>query len=131
MTGRHALAVVLSLTCFAVPDAAFAGPVRYVVATPGGPPEYMLWTSYAASVNCARALLFGSDPRAWCEEGVGGVRPRVGALSHATEVEILEDDECREMVHARVLTGPLRGEVGCVVARALSPTRPELPGNAP
>ena len=42
-----------------------AGPIQYVVATPGGPAEYTLWTSYTASVNCARALLYGSDPRQW------------------------------------------------------------------
>jgi hypothetical protein len=56
------------------------------------------------------------------------VRPKVGALSHGTEIEVLDDGECRERVHARVLSGPLRGAVGCIVARALSPTRPETPG---
>jgi hypothetical protein len=127
MIARRALALAASLTWLSATPA-IAGVVRYVVATPGGPPEYMLWTSYTASVNCARALLFSSDPRPWCEDGIAGVRPKVGGLNHGTEVEVLDDDECRDMVHARVLTGPLRGEVGCIVGRALSPTRPELPG---
>ena len=105
-----------------------AGGIRYVNATPGGPAEYTLWTSYTASTNCARALLYGYDSRQWCDEGVAGVRPKLGALSHGTEIEVLDDDECRDMIHARVLTGPLRGQVGCIVARALSPTRPDVPG---
>lgn len=105
-----------------------AGGIRYINATPGGPAEYTLWTSHAASTNCGRALLYGYDARQWCEEGVAGARPRIGTLSHGTEVEVLDDAECRDMIHARVLTGPLRGEVGCLVARALSPSRPELPG---
>lgn len=104
-----------------------AGPVWYVNATPGGPAEYTLWTSYTASVNCAKALLYSSDPRQWCEDGVAGMKPKLGSLSHGTEVEVLDDTECRDMVHARVLTGPFKGQVGCIVARGLSAGRPELP----
>lgn len=104
-----------------------AGPIRYVYASPGGPAEYTLWTSYTASVNCAKALLYGSDWRQWCEDGVAGMKPKVGSLGHGTEVEVLDDAECRDMVHARVLTGPLKGQVGCIVARGLSVGRPEVP----
>jgi hypothetical protein len=104
-----------------------AGPIWYVNATPGGPAEYTLWTSYTASINCARALLYGSDPRQWCEDGIAGTKPKIGGLSHGTEVEVLEDTECRDMVHARVLTGPFKGQAGCIVARGLSASRPELP----
>lgn len=103
-----------------------AGEIRYVNATPGGPAEYTLWTSYTASTNCARALLYGYDPRQWCEEGVAGVRPKLGSLAHGTEVEVLDGTECRDMIHARVLTGPSTGQVGCIVARGLSISRPEL-----
>lgn len=119
-----ALILVLPLLASAP---ATAGEIRYVNATPGGPAEYTLWTSYTASVNCARALLYGSDPRQWCEEGVAGIRPKLGSLAHGTEVDVLDGTECRDMVHARVLTGPFKGQVGCIVARGLSAGRPELP----
>ena len=106
---------------------ASAGEIRYIDAVPGGPAEYTLWTSYTASVNCARALLSGYDPRPWCEDGVAGIKPKLGSLAHGMEVEALDGTECRDMVHARVLTGPLKGQVGCIVERGLSVRRPELP----
>lgn len=119
-------ALILMLPLFACAPA-MAGELRYVNAIPGGPAEYTLWTSYTASINCAKALLYGSDPRQWCEDGVAGSRPKRGSLAHGTEVEVLEGTECRDMVHARVLTGPFKGQVGCIVARGLSAGRPELP----
>jgi hypothetical protein len=119
-----ALVLVLPLLAGAP---ATSGDIRYVNATPGGPAEYTLWTSYTASINCAKALLSSSDPRQWCEEGIAGIRPKLGSLPHGTEVEVLEGTECRDMVHARVLTGPFKGQVGCIVARGLSAGRPELP----
>lgn len=120
------VAAFLALTLLAAAPAA-AVEIRYVNAVPGGPAEYTLWTSSAASVNCARALLYGYDVRQWCEEGVAGIRPKLGSLAHGTEVEVLDGTECRDMVHARVLTGPLKGQVGCIVERGLSVRRPELP----
>jgi hypothetical protein len=122
--GTLAAGLVVTLLT-AVP--AHAGPIRYVYASPGGPAEYTLWTSYTASVNCARALLYGTDWRQWCEDGVAGMKPKVGSLGHGVEVEVLDGAECRDMVHARVLTGPLKGAVGCIVARGLSVSRPEVP----
>ena len=104
---------------------AVAGEKRYVVVTPDSPAEFTLWTSYTASVNCARALLAGRDEREWCDVGVGGIIPKVGKIGHGTEVEWLDDAECRDMAHVRVITGDMKGQVGCVVARALSTKKPE------
>ena len=127
MTRPPALAAVILLLPLLAIATVTAGEIRYVNATAGGPAEYTLWTSYAASTNCARALLYGYDPLQWCEEGVAGIRPKVGSLPHGTEVEVLDGTECRDMVQARVLTGPLKGQAGCIVARGLSAGRPELP----
>lgn len=121
------IAVIALAVTFLIGVPLGAGGIWFVVVTSGGPSEYTLWTSYTASINCGRALLYGSDPRAWCEDGIGGLKPKVGVLDHGTEVEILDDTECRDLIHARVVTGPLKGRVGCVVARALSPLRPESP----
>jgi hypothetical protein len=104
---------------------ALAGEKRYVVVTPESPTEFTLWTSYAASVNCARALLAGRDEREWCEVGVGGITPKVGKVGHGTEVEMLEGAECRDMAHVRIVTGTLKGQEGCMVQRALSTKKPE------
>jgi hypothetical protein len=127
MSRLPSLAAAILVLPFLAGAPARAGEIRYINATPGGPAEYTLWTSYAASTNCARALLYGYDSRQWCEEGVAGIRPKLGGLAHGTEVEVLDDTECRDMVHARVLTGPLKGQAGCIVARGLSFGRPELP----
>ena len=113
--------VVASLTV--VP--ATAGEKRYVVVTPDSPVEFTLWTSYTASVNCARALLAGRDEREWCDVGVGGIVPKVGKIRHGTEVELLEDAKCDDMAHVRVITGDMKGQVGCMVQRALSTKKPE------
>lgn len=120
--------VALALTLLSLaPPRAHAGETRYVNAVPGGPAEYTLWTSYTASVNCAKALLYSWDPLPWCEDGVAGLRPKQGSLPHGTQVEVLDTTECRDMVHARVVDGPLKDKVGCIVARGLSASRPELP----
>jgi hypothetical protein len=115
--------VVASLTV--VPAA--AAEKRYVVVTPDSPAEFTLWTSYTASVNCAKALLAGRDEREWCDigVGVGGIVPKVGKILHGTEVELLDDEECRDMAHVRVVTGDMKGQVGCMVQRALSTKKPE------
>ena len=113
--------VVASLTV--VP--ATAGEKRYVVVTPDSPAEFTLWTSYTASVNCAKALLAGRDEREWCEVGVGGITPKVGKVGHGTEVELLDDAECRDMAHVRIMTGNMKGQAGCMVQRALSTKKPE------
>ena len=120
----RALVIVLALTCLASAPA-LAGDKRYVVVTPDSPAEFTLWTSYTASVNCARALLAGRDEREWCDVGVGGIVPKVGKIGHGTEVELLDGGECRDMAHVRVLTGDLKGRAGCVVARALSARKPD------
>jgi hypothetical protein len=118
---RLVAAVIVSLLAGAP---ALAGEIRYVVVTPETPKEFTLWTSYSASINCGRALVNGWDEKQWCEEGVAGVKPKVGMLAHGTEVEVLEGTECRDMVHVRVVAGTLKGHMGCVVARALSGIKP-------
>jgi hypothetical protein len=115
------LLVVASLTV-AFADAAEK---RYVVVTADSPTEYTLWTSYAASINCAKALLAGRDEREWCDVGVSGIVPKVGKVKHGTEVELIEDDKCEDMAHVRVLTGDMVGQTGCMVQRALSTKKPD------
>jgi hypothetical protein len=118
------IVTVSAVAAFAALPAA-AVEKRYVVVTPDSPAEFTLWTSYTASVNCARALLAGRDEREWCDVGVGGITPKVGKVGHGIEVELLDDGECRDMAHVRVVTGDLKGRVGCMVERALSSKKPE------
>ena len=120
---RPATMVLVFATLAAIP--AMAGEKRYVVVTPDSPAEFTLWTSYTASVNCARALLAGRDEREWCDVGVGGITPKVGKIGHGTEVELIDDAECRDMAHVRIMTGDMKGRVGCMVERALSPKKPD------
>jgi hypothetical protein len=120
---RAVLIIVALISLAGTP--ALAGEKRYVVVTPDTPAEFTLWTSYTASVNCARALLAGRDEREWCDVGVGGITPKVGRIGHGTEVELLDGGECRDMAHVRIITGDLKGRVGCVVARALSVRKPD------
>ena len=120
---RPIMIVVVFAALAVVP--ARAGEKRYVVVTPDSPAEFTLWTSYTASVNCARALLAGRDEREWCDVGVGGITPKVGKVGHGTEVELLDDAECRDMAHVRIMTGDMKGRVGCMVERALSSKKPE------
>jgi len=124
-THTRALPIVLMVAASLVTAPARAGETRYVVVTPDSPAEFTLWTSYAASVNCARALLAGRDEREWCEVGVGGIVPKVGKIGHGTEVELLDDAECQDMAHVRIVTGTMKGQVGCMVQRALSTKKPE------
>ena len=120
---RSAMIVLLVASLAAAP--ATAGEKRYVVVTPDSPAEFTLWTSYTASVNCARALLAGRDEREWCDVGVGGITPKVGKIPHGTEVELIDDAECRDMAHVRIVTGDMKGRVGCMVERAFSTKKPE------
>ena len=124
MRACRPVAIVVALASLAVVPA-MAGEKRYVVVTPDSPAEFTLWTSYTASVNCARALLAGRDEREWCDVGVGGITPKVGKVGHGTEVELLDDAECRDMAHVRIMTGDMKGRVGCMVERALSSKKPE------
>ena len=120
---RPATIVLVFATLAAIP--AMAGEKRYVVVTQDSPAEFTLWTSYTASVNCARALLAGRDEREWCDAGVGGITPKIGKIGHGTEVELIDDAECRDMAHVRIMTGNMKGRVGCMVERALSPKKPD------
>ena len=124
MRACRPVAIVVALASIAVVPA-MAGEKRYVVVTPDSPAEFTLWTSYTASVNCARALLAGRDEREWCDVGVGGITPKVGKVGHGTEVELLDDAECRDMAHVRIMTGDMKGRVGCMVERALSSKKPQ------
>jgi hypothetical protein len=117
--------VILLAVAFVATLPAAAGEKRYVVVTPDSPAEFTLWTSYTASINCARALLAGRDEREWCDVGVGGITPKVGRIGHGTEVELIDDAECRDMAHVRIMTGDMKGRTGCVVERALSTKKPE------
>ena len=120
---RPATMVLVFATLAAIP--AMAGEKRHVVVTPDSPAEFTLWTSYTASVNCARALLAGRGEREWCDVGVGGITPKVGKIGHGAEVELIDDAECRDMAHVRIMTGDMKGRVGCMVERALSPKKPD------
>jgi hypothetical protein len=124
MRARRSLLIVLAVVVLAAVAGA-AGETRYVVVTPDSPAEFTLWTSYTASVNCAKALLAGRDEREWCDVGVGGITPKVGKIAHGTEVELLQDAECEDMAHVRIVTGAMKGQVGCMVQRALSTKKPE------
>jgi len=124
MRARSPILIVLAVAALAAVSAS-AGEKRYVVVTPDSPAEFTLWTSYTASVNCARALLAGRDEREWCDVGVGGITPKVGKIGHGTEVELFDDAECQDMAHVRIMTGAMKGQVGCLVQRALSTKKPE------
>ena len=124
-THMRAVPIVVLIAASLAATIAVAAEKRYVVVTPDSPTEFTLWTSYTASVNCARALLAGRDEREWCEVGVGGITPKVGKVGHGTEVEVLDDAECRDMAHVRIVTGTLKGREGCMVQRALSTKKPD------
>ena len=123
MRACRPLVIVLAVAWIAAVPA-MAAEKRYVVVTPDSPAEFTLWTSYTASVNCARALLAGRDEREWCDVGVGGITPKVGKIGHGTEVELIDDAECRDMAHVRIMTGDMKGRTGCMVERALSTKKP-------
>jgi hypothetical protein len=103
-----------------------AGSVRYVAPSQGNAAaEYPLWRGWLEARQCGRAQLTKRDERQWCEEGTTpGVKPKVGVLTLGSEVAVIDDTECRDMVHVRVLTGPSKGAVGCIEAWALSTRKP-------
>jgi len=88
--------------------------------------EYPLWTSANWSRSCDQATLHGTmhEIQLFCETGVAGLKPLVGRLPVGTEVELLGSGRCADMVYVRALTGKLKGEVGCIVAFALSSMKP-------
>ena len=88
---------------------------------------WALWANWDTFNTCARATIRGTpaDQRMFCQDGVAGVKPRVGELAPGTLVERLDSRTCREMVTIRVGEGPLKGETGCISANALTSTKPE------
>jgi hypothetical protein len=107
-----------------------AGEIRYVVASRTSLGDkldhYPLWTSRQFADGCARAVISGTraQQKEFCEDGFAGLKPKVGMLTLGVEVELLDTRECTPMASVRVLTGPLAGESGCVVANALSSIKP-------
>jgi hypothetical protein len=125
MTTTRVLLSTLLIACV-IPVAASAGDIRYIVGVPSGQQKYPLWTSRLAATQCGRAVVGGTpvDVQMFCRDGVAGIKPTVGDVSHGTEVEIVDGSECRDMVQVRVLSGPHAGYVGCIVGKALSSRRP-------
>jgi hypothetical protein len=124
MTPLGALTLSLSLACVLTASVVgIAGEKRFVVENKVAPAGYPLWTSQLALDSCSKAVLRGTkaDAKMFCETGFSGLKPKLGLLPRATEVELLDANaECGRMVAVRVLTGELKGEVGCVPAAALS-----------
>jgi hypothetical protein len=57
----------------------------------------------------------------FCEDGVSGVKPKMGDVGAGTEVELLDSKECGgDMTHIRVLSGPFVGETGCLAPVGLT-----------
>jgi hypothetical protein len=65
-------------------------------------------------------VIYGVESNDDCEKGVNGVKPHVGVLSVGTQVELLAAGKCVDMAYVRVLTGSLKGKVGCISASALT-----------
>ena len=126
MTCPQIVRLLLALI-LAVPAIVIAGELRYVVQHKDRPEGYPLWTSRQWADSCGRARLSGSKKaqQEFCEEGFAGLKPKVGLLPGGTEVELLDAGDCRDLAYVRVLTGTLKGEVGCVAAPALSSFKPE------
>jgi hypothetical protein len=124
---RLQLAVVALLIGIGI---AGAGEIRYVVASRSSLgdklDQYPLWTSRQFAEGCARAAISGNraQQKEFCEDGFAGLKPKVGLLTVGIEVELLDSRECGTMASVRVLTGPLSGESGCVVAKALTSIKP-------
>ena len=96
--------------------------LRYIAPNKGGG-GFVLWTSLVSFNNCIQAITRGTEQsrRQFCEDGVSGVRPKVGDVGAGTEVELLDSKECGgEMTHIRVLSGPYMGETGCLAPMGLS-----------
>jgi hypothetical protein len=117
MTRTLALALVL------VAAVAAAEEIRYIGASPAP-----LWTNWVTFSNCARSRAEGDPPanqKMFCQDGFSGLKPQVGTLEPGTTVEQLDSTECRELVRIRVVTGPLKGRMGCIPGNALTTVKPE------
>lgn len=118
------MVAALLLTCTAI---VAAGEKRYVVESKS-PRGWPVWTSRSFAESCGRALMSRSKEaiQEFCEEGFAGLKPKVGYVTTGDEVELLDAGDCgRIMVYVRVLTGPVKGEVGCIPSSALSSFKPE------
>jgi len=96
--------------------------LRYVAPNKGGG-GFVLWANLVSFNNCIQALTRGAerDRRMFCEDGVAGMKPKVGEVEAGTEVELLDSKECgNDMTHVRVLAGSLRGETGCLAPIGLT-----------
>jgi hypothetical protein len=64
--------------------------LRYIAPNKGGG-GFVLWTSLASFNNCVQAITRGTEQsrRMFCEDGVSGVKPKVGDVGAGTEVELL------------------------------------------
>jgi hypothetical protein len=124
LTKRMYLVLVLVV---ALRLAVGAGEKRYVVPSKDLPAGYALWTNRQWADSCAKATIRGTktDQQTFCVDGFSGLKPKVGSLPGGAEVELLDSTECGRMAYVRVLTGELKGEVGCIVAAALSSFKPE------
>ena len=105
-----------------------AGQRRYVVPTGVQKVGLPLWTDASWAASCTKATVSGSmtDKTRFCDEGFSGMKPKVGTVEIGAEVEVLDSSQCRDMAHVRVLTGSLKNETGCIVASALSNTKPPI-----
>jgi hypothetical protein len=96
--------------------------LRYIAPNKGGG-GFVLWTSLVSFNNCVQAITRGTEQsrRMFCEDGVSGVKPKVGDVGAGTEVELLDSKECGgDMTHIRVLSGPYVGETGCLAPMGLT-----------
>ena len=82
---------------------------------------------FGTTHSCMKAVISGTKEQqeTFCEKGFSGLKPKVGTVPVRTEVEVLDSSaDCGDMVHVRVLTGQLKGEVGCITPSALSNIKP-------
>ncbi len=127
---KRTVSVLIGVCGVYFATAALAGEMRYVVRhgrddRKSASVQYPLWESWAALQICVEkdvATVLGggkldAGPKR-CPEA------EVGSLSLGTKVELLDSHECRDMVYVRVLTGPLKGKVGCFPPEALSSLQP-------
>jgi hypothetical protein len=87
---------------------------------------YVVWTNKGWAASCTKAILSGTKKaqEEFCETGLAGFKPKVGMVTVGTVVEVLDSRQCGDMAYIRVLTGPLKGETGCISASGLSSVRP-------
>jgi hypothetical protein len=90
--------------------------------------EYALWTNSGFVKSCRDATLHGTpaDQKEFCEDGVAGIKAKIGKVKAGERVELLDPNECadEEMSSVRVLSGALKGETGCIAPSALSTVKP-------